>query len=202
MKKLVTVLIALMISCVLSVSQAQSKAGFGLKGGINVASQFTTGEGLNVNVESILRFHGGAYVHYFILNKIAIQPELLISGKGSKWDDPYTDTKDLLTYVDIPLLIRFQPVKLLNIHAGPQFSYLLSAVQDDISSGEKFDIMDWYNKAEIGIAVGAEANLPLNINLSIRYILGISEASNDVEYIDPWKNSYVQVSIGYRFMGM
>jgi hypothetical protein len=202
MKKLVTVLIAFLISSVLSVSHAQSKAGFGLKGGINVASQFTTGEGLNVNVESILRFHGGAYVHYFIFNKIAIQPELMISGKGSKWDDPYTDTEDLLTYVDIPLLIRFQPVKLLNIHAGPQFSYLLSAVQDDISSGEKIDIMDWYNKAEIGIAVGAEANLPLNINLSIRYILGLSEASNDVEYIDPWKNSFIQVSIGYRFMGM
>ena len=201
MKKLVTVLIALLISCGLSVSHAQSKLGFGLKGGINLASQSTTGEGLNVNVESILRFHGGAYMNFFIFDKIAIQPEVILSGKGSKWDDPYTNTEDLLTYIDMPVLIRFQPLKLLNIHAGPQFAYLLSAFQEDISGDEKIDIKDWYNKAEIGIAFGAEANLPFNINLTVRYIIGLSEASNEVQYIDPWKNSFIQASVGYRFMG-
>jgi len=201
MKKIVAVLLTLLISCSLSVSRAQSKFGFGLKGGVNLASQSTTGEGLNVNVESILRFHGGAYMHYFMLDKIAIQPELIISGKGSKWDDPYTNTGDLLTYIDMPLLIRFQPLRMINIHAGTQFAYLLSAFQDDISGDEKIDIKDWYNKAEIGIALGAEANMPFNINITLRYIIGLSEASNEVHYIDPWKNRFIQASIGYRFMG-
>ncbi|MFO7853128.1 MAG: hypothetical protein ACQERS_02285 [Bacteroidota bacterium] len=81
-------------------------------------------------------------------------------GKGSKWDDSYTNTKDLLTYIDLPVLIKYQPVKLLNIHRGPQFGYLVSALQEDISGDEKIDIKDWYNNAEIGLAVGAEANLP------------------------------------------
>ena len=201
MKKLFSVLITIIIYSAFSISPAQSNLGFGLKGGINYADQSTSGEGLNVNVENITRFHGGVYLNYFILDKIAIQPELLVSGKGSKWDDPYTDTKDLLTYLDLPILIRFQPFKILNIHAGPQFGYLISALQEDISGDEKMDIKDWYNNADIGIAIGAEANLPLNINLTVRYIKGLSEATNDVEYIEPWKNNFIQVSIGYRIKG-
>ncbi len=201
MKKLIAVLIILSIYSALSISIAQSKLGFGLKGGINVAYQSTPGEGINVNVENIMRFHGGAYLNYFFLDKIAIQPELLVSGKGSKWDDPYFDTKDLLTYIDLPILIRYQPVKLLNIHAGPQFGYLISAVQDDLSGDEKMDIKDWYNNADIGLLFGAEANLPFNINLTVRYILGLSEVTNDVEYIEPWKNNFIQVSVGYRIKG-
>ena len=201
MKKLIAVLIVLSIYSALSISIAQSNLGFGLKGGINVAYQSTPGEGINVNVENIMRFHGGAYLNYFFLDKIAIQPELLVSGKGSKWDDPYFDTKDLLTYIDLPILIRYQPVKLLNIHAGPQVGYLISAVQDDLSGDEKMDIMDWYNNADIGLVFGAEANLPLNINLTVRYILGLSEVTNDVEYIEPWKNNFIQVSVGYRIKG-
>jgi len=201
MKKLFSVLITIIICSVFSISSAQSNLGFGLKGGINVAYQSTPGEGLNVNVENIMRFHGGAYLNYFFLDNIAIQPELLVSGKGSKWDDPYFDTKDLLTYIDLPILIRYQPVKLLNIHAGPQFGYLISAVQDDLSGDEKMDIKDWYNNADIGLVFGAEANLPFNINLTVRYILGLSEVTNDVEYIEPWKNNFIQVSIGYRIKG-
>lgn len=201
MKKLIAVLATIFIVSCCTVLIAQPKLGFGLKGGINVANQSTTGEGLNVNVENIMRFHGGAYLNFFVLDKIAIQPELLLSGKGSKWDDPYTNTKDLLTYIDIPLLIRYQPLKPLNIHAGPQFGYLISAMQEDISDDEKSEIKDWYNNADIGVLIGAEANLPFNINLTLRYILGLTSASNDVEYIDPWKNNFIQLSIGYRIKG-
>lgn len=201
MKIFFTILIIMLIYSGFSVSNAQPKLGYGIKGGINVADQSTTGEGLNVNVKNIMRFHGGAYLNYFLLDNIAIQPELLLSGKGSKWDDPYTDTKDLLTYIDVPILIRYQPVKLLNIHAGPQFGYMISAFQDDLSGDEKTDIKDWYNNMDIGIVAGAEANLPFRINVTVRYILGLTEATNDVEYIEPWKNNFIQVSVGYRIKG-
>lgn len=152
-------------------------------------------------MKNIARFHGGVYLHYFFLDNLALQPELLVSGKGSKWDDPYTDTRDLLTYIDLPLLIRYQPIKILNIHAGPQFGYLISALQDPMSDDEKIDIIDWYNDLDIGLLVGAEANLPFRINVTVRYILGLSEVTNDVQYIDPWKNNFFQVSIGYRIKG-
>ena len=30
---------------------------------------------------------------------------------------------DLLTYIDVPVLLRYQIIDLLNVHAGPQTGY-------------------------------------------------------------------------------
>jgi hypothetical protein len=201
MKKLSILFLILGIISKFSFSFAQSNTGLGIKGGINIATQTTTGEGENVYTENLLRYHGGVYFNIFFLDKLAFQPELMVSGKGSKWNDPSYDTSDLLTYIDLPLLIRYQPIKLINIHAGPQFGYLISAKQDPLDGSEKIDIKDWYNNFDIGLAFGAEANLPFRVNITVRYILGISTVTNEEEYIDPWKNNYFQVSLGYRFKG-
>ena len=201
MKKLFTLLMIMLIHAFSFISDAQFNLGIGVKGGINIANQTTTGEGENVYIENLMRFHGGAYLNYFFLDNLAIQPELIVTGKGSKWDDPYNKTRDLLTYIDLPLLIRYQPVKLLNIHAGPEFGYLIIASQDPAQGDEKIDIKDWYNDLDIGIVFGAEANLPYRINITVRYILGLSTVTNDVEYIDPWKNNFLQVSLGFRIKG-
>jgi len=201
MKKLFALLMLMYIYSGFSISYAQSNLGVGIKGGINVANQTTTGEGENVYIENLIRFHGGAYFNYFFLDNLAIQPELIVSGKGSKWDDPYNNTRDLLTYIDLPILIKYQPIKLLNIHAGPEFGYMISALQDPAEGDEKIDIKEWYNDIDIGIALGAEANLPYRINITVRYILGLSTVTNDVEYIDPWKNNFIQISLGFRIKG-
>jgi len=203
MKNLHYYLIILLGLYVLSPVNAQSKFGLGVKAGVNVSTQITTGEGLNVNVDNLMRLHGGIYGNIFLLNKLAIQPELILSGKGSYWNDPFfDDTKDLLTYIDIPVLLRFQPVKLLNIHAGPQFGYLISAMQEDVESSEKMKINEYYRNAELGFVIGVEGNLPFGINVTVRYIHGLSTVTaEDGEYIDPWKNQVFQVSLGYRILG-
>jgi hypothetical protein len=180
---------------------AQSKIGFGIKAGINISDQVTSGTGENVNVRSILRFNGGAYFNYFFSDKIAVQPELLVSGKGSDWDDPAYDVKDLLTYIDVPVLLRYQVIDLLNIHAGPQFGYMLNATQKDKASGDVININEYYKKPDLGLVVGAEANLPFKINLTVRYVIGLIPTTTDVEYIEPWLNNFFQISAGYRFAG-
>jgi len=173
----------------------------GIKAGINISDQVTSGTGENVNVRSILRFHGGAYFTYSVLDKLAVQPELLFSGKGSDWDDPAYNVKDLLTYIDIPVLIRYQLVKIVNIHAGPQFGYLLSATQKDKSSGDVINIDDYYKKPDLGLVLGVEANLPYRINFTIRYVIGLIPTTTDVEYIEPWLNNFFQISVGFRIKG-
>jgi hypothetical protein len=201
MKKLIFLFFVAIIMSALLPLNAQSKIGLGIKAGINISDQVTSGTGENVNVRSILRFHGGAYFTCFVLDKFAIQPELLLSGKGSDWDDPVYDVKDLLTYIDIPVLIRYQLIDLLNIHAGPQFGYLLSATQKDKSSGEVINIDEYYKKPDLGLVLGAEANLPYRINLTIRYVIGLIPTSTDEEYIEPWLNNFFQISVGFRIKG-
>jgi hypothetical protein len=201
MKKLTNLLIVAFIISALLPLNAQSKVGLGVKAGINISDQVTSGTGENVNVRSILRFHGGAYFTYFVLDKLAVQPELLFSGKGSDWDDPAYYVKDLLTYIDIPVLVRYQLIDLLNIHAGPQFGYLLSATQKDKSSGDVINIDEYYKKLDLGLVIGAEANLPYRINLTVRYVIGLIGTTTDVEYIEPWLNNFFQISAGFRIKG-
>jgi len=72
-----------------------------------------------VSTRSLVGFHIGGYGNYFILEPLAVQAELLLSQKGSKWSDPYFSGKDRLCYIDIPLLVRFQALEFLNVHADP-----------------------------------------------------------------------------------
>ncbi len=199
MKK-ATVLTLLLLGITVSLT-AQPGFGAGVKGGVNLATQVTTGSGEGVAVRSLIGFNAGVYGNVFILDFLAIQPELLVSSRGSDWDDPYYNVKDMLMYIDLPLLVRYQPVKYVNIHAGPQFGMLLSAKQQDDDTGEISDIKDWYNSLDMGVAFGAEANLPFRINLTVRYVIGLVSATNDVEYIEPWRNNFLQVSLGYRLIG-
>lgn len=200
MKK--TLIASLTVSMLFAATlSAQPGFGAGVKGGINLATQSTTGEGENVAVRQLLGFNAGVYGNLFILDFLAFQPELMVSTRGSDWDDPFYNVKDLLTYIDLPLLIKFQPVKYANIHIGPQFGYLLAAKQKDKDSGDITDIKEWYNPLDVGLAFGVEANLPFKINFTVRYVLGLVSSTNDVEYIDPWINNFLQFSLGYRIIG-
>ncbi len=195
-------LMALSVSMLFAATlTAQPQLGAGVKGGINLATQSTTGAGENVAVRQLLGFNAGVYANVFVMDFLAVQPELMVSTRGSDWDDPYYNVKDLLTYIDLPLLVKFQPIEYANIHVGPQFGYLVAAKQEDKDDGDIIDIKEWYNSLDLGLVIGAEANLPFRINFTIRYVIGLISATNDVEYIDPWRNNFLQFSLGYRIIG-
>lgn len=180
---------------------AQKKLGAGLKAGINLAKRVTSEAAENVDTKVLTGIHGGVTVNYFIVDQVAIQIDVLISQKGSKWSDLSFSGKDKLSYLDIPVLLRYQVLEFLNVHAGPQFGFLLSATQfpDD---GDKYDIKEYYKSSDIGMVLGVEGNLPFNFNITMRYILGLNVVNTDVYYdVDDWKNNVFQVSIGYRLMG-
>jgi len=175
--------------------------GFGVKAGLNYASQSSTVSTPDVDLSSIIRMNGGAYFNYFFLKSLAIQPELMLSGKGTHWQDPYYNAKDVLTYLEMPILIKFQPVDLLNFHIGPDFSYLVKATQKDLDNNQSADIKDYYKKFDLGLAFGIEATLPFRVYITIRYVLGLKTATTDTQYDTPWKNNFFQISAGYRILG-
>jgi hypothetical protein len=182
-------------------NKSEPKFGFGVKAGLNNATQSTKGGTVNVSVESITRINGGVYCNFFLFDFLAIQPELMVSGKGVHWKDQFSDAEDILTYIDMPILIKYQPVKLLNIHAGPEFGYRLNATQKNLDNGQKTDIKDYYSNFDIGLALGVEANLPFRVNLTFRYVLGLNTVYTGTENNEHWKNNYFQISAGYRIFG-
>jgi hypothetical protein len=196
MKKIYLTL-ALLSLCTLSFAGP----GLGIKGGANFATQDANLLGVDIETSNITGFVGGAYVNWFFGDKIALQPEFLYSRKGSVSNliqgTSGVDSDNKLTYFDIPVLFRWQIIKFLNIHAGPQFSILTKAVTDDGTTTE--DIKDELKNSDVGLIVGAEANLPLRLNLTARYVFGLTDVSN-VEDIEI-KNSTFQLTLGIRLIG-
>jgi hypothetical protein len=175
--------------------------GLGVKAGLNYANQVTSSRATTVDVQSIIGINGGVYFNYFLFDFLAVQSELMITGKGLHWKDQFYDAKDILTYIDMPILIKYQPVKLLNIHAGPEFGYRISAKQKNLDDGQETNIKDYYTTFDMGLAFGVEANLPFKVNLTFRYVLGLNTVYTGTENNEQWKNNFFQISAGYRILG-
>lgn len=198
--KTLTLLFTIMFVVVTSSVFAQSTIGAGLKAGLNICNQIPTGEGENVETSPLYGFHIGGYGNYFILEPLAVQMELLFTQKGSNWSDPFFKGKDRLGYIDLPILIRYQIMEYLNVHAGPHLGFLVCAKQIP-EDGDAMDAKDYYNSMDIALGFGIEGNLPHNINLTVRYILGLADATTESEYWEGWKNNVLQISLGYRLKG-
>lgn len=182
-------------------NKGMSQYSYGVKAGVNWATQSSHGSDTVTQVRSIYSFNAGGWFTYRIQKKLFLQTELIISGKGSHWKDPYQEMTDLPFYADIPVLIKFQPVDYISIIAGPQAGFRIVAKQKNMETGEKQNINSYYNFAEVGVVMGAEADLPNRLYFTVRYILGITSATSSIEYINPWYNNFLQVSVGYRLSG-
>ena len=89
------------------------KAEFGIKGGLNIANQNFSGEEAP-SPSSIIGFHLGGFVDIKIADKFSIQPEVLYSTQGSKFnmlvdiEDTEYDTENTfkLSYINIPVMFN------------------------------------------------------------------------------------------------
>ena len=138
MKKIIlTIAIASLVSFS-SLIHAQG-IGVGIKAGANFANQSIT----DISTESKTGFLGGAYVVLAFSEKWAIQPELLYSSQGSELPDlTTTSITSEFNYMSIPVLLRWKPISLLSIEAGPQFSVLLDAKIDGDDIKEDIEVRD------------------------------------------------------------
>src|SRR5690348_5493727 len=101
---------------------AQGLSG-GIKAGLNLANQPIKTSGFTVSPSMLASFYGGAYVTFMFSEHLGLQPEVLYSGQGYK----NGDYKLNLTYINVPILVRYNVNNLLSFHLGPQIGILASA---------------------------------------------------------------------------
>ena len=140
MKK-ITVSVLLLLSVTTSFVYAQG-VGVGIKAGVNFANQSIT----NISTDSRTGFLGGVYVPIYFSEKWGVVPEVLFSSVGSETPNNVND----FTYLSIPVMLRFKPASFLSFEAGPQFSALLDAVNEDGTSFKE-DV----KSSDFGLGVGA-----------------------------------------------
>lgn len=160
-------------------AQAQS-IRFGLKAGANFANL----DADEVETDNMTSWHAGAVLELNVLPNFSIQPEALYSSQGAKVDG-FDDFK--LDYISVPVLARFYILPdLLSLDAGPQFSFLVNDNVADTFETKSFDF------AVLG---GATVNLTDSFFAQARYVIGLTEMSEDAKAT----NKVIQLSVGYRF---
>ena len=220
---------------------------YGLKIGVNLSNLVgdypsNLDEYTSMDNKSKLGFHIGGFLEYKFNDKFSIQPELLLSTQGNKietveefydsyYDEHYKESltqNSNYTYINLPIILKYQIFNNLNIEFGPQVGFLASAKADfeyvdfyDSSEnesitvnlledgvfeflGQTFQVRKGLNRIDLGLNLGASYDFTENIFVQGRYYRGITKvdknSTNEMDY-NSWnmKNSVLQVSLGYRF---
>ena len=186
-------------------SQAQ-EVKFGAKGGLNLFNRYGDNVG---NTDFRTSFHVGGVAEIKFTEKFSLQPELLFSSQGSKYDlilDGFPEinapegTKATLTeklnYINLPVIAKYYVAKGLSLEAGPQLGFLASAKRDLEFSGDTmdFDVDDEYDSFDFGLNFGLGYKLDNGLFFNGRYNLGLTNITdNNV------RNEGFQFSVGFMF---
>ena len=141
-------------------SYAQGISG-GLKLGANFANQKFSTDGIDFSPSSRTSLHGGFFLTVMVSETFGVQPELLYNSVGSRIDFGGDDLVQQLDYLTVPVLLRYNPVSIFNVHAGPQFGFLLSAKQK--MDGDSQDMKDGLKGLDLGLGIGAGVDLPMGL---------------------------------------
>jgi len=112
-----------------------------------------------------------------------VQPELLYSQKGSDYKETIFDLKRRLTYLDLPVPVRYQSGSFFG-EVGPQVGFLLSANAKSSQGGETTDIKDNYNTLDFGYLLGVGYQ-PVRggFGVGLRYNGAFTRAPQDVAVV-------------------
>ena len=179
-------------------SFAQSALNLGLKGGLNYSgfhketSAGTTEFGLNAGIIAEFKFS----------DKFALQTEVLYNVKGGEVNGDGSNINDFgfnaeLTYIDIPLLVKFYPIERLSIDIGPQIGFIQDSkgvVTDNEGNENTIELTD-INKTDFALNAGFTVKLSDRALFQARYSYGMNEIFENERY----KNSVISVSLGYYF---
>jgi hypothetical protein len=196
----VTVLLVLTFSLV-----SAQKIGGGIKAGMNIANFH--GDDVE-DSQSKIGFCGGGFVS-FSLGIVAIQPELLYSQKGAKWEEEFLDETWRLTYkfnyLEIPVLVKMiipvQGKVMPNLFLGPYFGFTITDPRGEleVDGTTMEDDLEGVKDTDVGVVFGGGLDFVLGqgkIVFDVRYDLGLT--SLDEEGADV-KNNVISFLLGYSF---
>ena len=174
----------LLISSLFLFALGMNAQSFGARVGANVAN--LTGD-IDENA-TILSWQFGGYIDFNVFGSTDLNIAVLYSKKGAEHDGGSGNIK--LSYIDIPVMLRFNILPSIFLQGGAYGSFMTSAFNGDN------DVKDIYNSGDFGIQFGAGLKLD-NITIDARYSIGISDIA-ETELTDI-KNSVLTIGLEYGF---
>jgi len=148
-----------------------------------------------VDSQTYTGFHAGTYFRMSFLGVWTVEPGIQYSQKGFRAlsTSPGGAGTDRFHAIDVPVLVRFSVLPLVNIFAGPQASYLVGR---DFNGAASITNTDNLRNFDLSAVVGVGLNLPLGFNLQGSYDLGLTSVNYDGL---PTYNNVVKISLGKDF---
>lgn len=182
------------------ITQAQDLK-IGLKTGINIST--LSGPAASTDdVSSRLLYHIGAFASQEVADKIEAQAELLFSAQGATEDNDFAASKIRLnfTYLNIPLIAKYQVLEGVCVYAGIQPGIRLTA-NGKILEGQfqgTLDAKDDTKTFDFALIFGLYYQIEENLFVEARLVPGLV----DIEQDEPiFRNQLVQLSVGYVLVG-
>ena len=193
MKKLLCVVLFMVILAVPMF--AQSDMMFGIKGGITMG-RISAEAPDGVDEKFRMGFSGGGMMAMELDKNIHLGVELLYVQKGEKWENG-GEAEAKIDVIEVPVLIKFFPIKNMNIYGGPNLNYVMSAKFD--TGDTEIDLLDedLVKNLGFGLSLGTQYMID-KIVLDARYDIGMSDYSED-EFGDELKFNTIYLSVGYLF---
>lgn len=197
-------IILLIVSCMLLCTGAFAQSTMGIVAGPNFAnfggSEANTWGEANADPSMQVKFHLGIFFNKELSEDWSIEPRLLYSTKGPKYEGevPFygeVTYKKLLSYIDIPVLVKYSINEQLSVYAGPQIGFLLSAKVDD--GEEKVDAKDQYKSTDFALAFGSGYRITEKIGVNLFYDLGLSKIAQYESLSYNVKNNVIKLSLTY-----
>jgi len=215
MKKLSIIILVLVLTFAFSSPVFSSgSVNFGIKAGLNLAKWVGDDSEMLVEDGSSDKkfrtgFSGGVLLCYQTSEMFALQPEMIYTMKGSKYEGTEMgmsyDATFTVEYLEIPVLAKIiistgetKPYLL----AGPALGVLLSSKGEvEVGGISVSDELEDVKSIDFGLILGAGINIDLGTGTLLfdaRYNLGLTSIDDSADDGDI-KNSVISFNVGYLF---
>ena len=191
MKKIVLLLIA----AVGITAATNAQVMFGPMAGLNYSIVSTSvDEGDAPDAATGIGFFIGGMADIEVSDMFSVRPELHFSVRNSTSEFPEVDLGPLGTipafevtssdyFIELPILANIKPSENFNIHAGPEFAFLIGGKgSSDVEGSEDVtgsDYTEGRNGVEVGLAVGAAYETDGGLGIGARYTRGLTDLAED-----------------------
>lgn len=168
---------------------------FGLKAGSNYSDFSNAG----FKTEGLVGFHAGAIVGFEINDNFSIEEEFLYSTQGATLKGGLMDGKDIkLSYVTVPILVKYKTDFGLYLEAGPQVGILVD--EDFEALGINSD-NDFAEKIDGGVVAGIGYQFKNGLGIGARYYLSFTDVTkvSTAGINTDFQNTMAQASLFYIF---
>ncbi len=177
--------------------QSNAQKNIGIMGGTSLSNlkiknvQELVAPFLPSEYQSKWAFYVGGYADFSLSDMIFLTPELFYANRGYKMvHDPLNTTFSITNHTfAMPVLVKVNLLKKLQVFAGPELSYVVAQNIKDLTNGTIIIDSTSDRSFDIAVSAGVSFTLIKNLSIDLRYNLGLNDLKKTYyipgDFIDP-----------------